>query len=167
MWSQILKKFSAFPAQEKVVRLLLKRGFQVASDGKVVSGTIGIPHTKIAKEVGVDRRVVDATTEVILGDEALKKVFRNIETIAFLRNVAPEIGLGVIEISPKDAKEVGLLSEIASIVADHKIGIRQAVCDDPFFTEDAKLTIVTDVPIPGDLVEEVKKLSGVKSVTVY
>ena len=93
MWSQILDKFSAYPAQEKVVRLLLKRGFQVASDGKVVSGDIGIPHTKIAKEVGVDRRVVDATTEMILGDETLRKVFRNLETIAFLRNVAIILGI--------------------------------------------------------------------------
>lgn len=162
-----MDKFSAYPAQEKVVRLLLERGFQVDSNGKVVSGRITIPHTKIAQEVRVDRRVVDATSQMILEDETLNKVFQNISTIAFLRDVAPEIGLGVVVVTPKDAREVGLLGEVASIIAKHEISIRQAVSDDPFFIEEPKLTIVTDLPVSGELVEEIKKLSSVKSVTVY
>ncbi len=53
MWAKILEKFSKFPAQEKIIRLLIERGFQVNTEGKVVSGGIEIPHTQIAKEVGV------------------------------------------------------------------------------------------------------------------
>ncbi|MCK4458241.1 MAG: amino acid-binding protein, partial [Methanosarcinales archaeon] len=65
MWDIILNKFKKYPAQEKVVRLLLKRGFQVTPDGKVVSGGIKLPHTQIANEIGVDRRAVDATASMI------------------------------------------------------------------------------------------------------
>ncbi|MEA1945242.1 MAG: amino acid-binding protein, partial [Euryarchaeota archaeon] len=65
MWDVILNKFKKYPAQEKVVRLLLKRGFQVTPDGKVVSGGIKLAHTQIAKEVGVDRRIVDGAASMI------------------------------------------------------------------------------------------------------
>jgi len=71
MWAKIIEKFDKFPAQEKVIRLLIGRGFQVNSEGKVVSGGIEIPHTQIAKEGGVDRRGVDATAELVLGNEVL------------------------------------------------------------------------------------------------
>ncbi|MCZ7385604.1 MAG: amino acid-binding protein, partial [Candidatus Methanoperedens sp.] len=48
MWSIIQEKFKNHPAQEKVIRMLLERGFQVNEQGRVVSGTIEIPHTQIA-----------------------------------------------------------------------------------------------------------------------
>lgn len=167
MWTEIIKKFSNFPAQEKVIRFLLERGFQINSEGRVVSGTIEIPHTQIAKEVGVDRRVINATTKVILGDEALRKVFQNIHSITFLKDVAPLLGLGVMIIVPKDAQKKGILGDVASLIAKHGISIRQAVTDDPYFTEDPKLTIITDVKAPGDLISALMALPSVKSVTVY
>jgi hypothetical protein len=59
----LLKKFEKYPAQAKVLKLLFERGFQVNEEGKVSSGSIEIVHTQLAKEAGVDRRVVDATTK--------------------------------------------------------------------------------------------------------
>lgn len=167
MWKEIMKQFSAHPAQEKVVRLLLERGFQINDHGKVVSGGIEIPHTKIAKEAGIDRRVVDATTQIILNDPLLKKVFLNIRSVAFLKDVAVELGFGVVVISPKSAEEVGILSDVSKAISNYKISIRQAISDDPFFTEDPKLTIVTDESIPPNLVSELKTVKGVKSITIY
>ncbi|UZE92593.1 MAG: amino acid-binding protein [Methanosarcinales archaeon] len=167
MWAKILEKFSKFPAQEKVIRLLIERGFQVNTEGKVVSGSIEIPHTQVAKEVGVDRRVVDATAELVLGDELLKKVLQNIKSVAFLKDVAPVLGLGVIIITPTDAREKGILGNVATIVAKHGVSIRQAITDDPYFTDGPKLTIITDTKIPGTLVDALTKIPSVKSVTVY
>ncbi len=69
MWQEILNKFKRFPAQEKVIRLILQRGFQVNDRGRVVSGAIEIPHAQIAKELDVDRRVVDTTAMAIREDE--------------------------------------------------------------------------------------------------
>jgi CMP-2-keto-3-deoxyoctulosonic acid synthetase len=87
MWSALLRKFEKYPAQQKVLKVIFERGFQVNDDGKVTSGSIEIAHTQLAREAGVDRRVVDSTTEVILSDEQLKKVFQNIKSIPFLRDV--------------------------------------------------------------------------------
>lgn len=167
MWREILEKFRRFPAQEKVIRLILQRGFQVNESGRVVSGGIEIPHAQIAKELDVDRRVVDTTATAIREDEALWKVFRNVRSTTFLGDVAPVLGLGVIEITPVDAAKTGILGNVASAVASHGLSIRQAVSDDPFFVEDPKLTIITEGKIPGDLVKVLMEMEGVKRVTVY
>ncbi len=167
MWSIIQEKFKNHPAQEKVIRLLLERGFQINDKGRVVSGNIEIPHTQIAHDTGVDRRVVDATCEVILNDTQLMQIFRNVHTIPFLKDVAPYLGLGVIIIAPDDAARKGLLGSVATTVAEYGVIIRQAVSDDPYLTENPKLTIITEGKVSGELVNTLTKINGVKSVTVY
>ncbi len=167
MWSIIQEKFKNHPAQEKVIRMLLERGFQVNEQGRVVSGTIEIPHTQIANEIAVDRRVVDSTCETIMEDGTLLQIFRNIRTIPFLREVAPLLGLGVIVIAPDNAARKGLLGAVATAVAEHGIIIRQAVSDDPYLTDEPKLTIITEGKVSGDLVNTLTGIKGVKSVTVY
>lgn len=167
MWQEILDKFKRFPAQEKVIRLILQRGFQVNEQARVVSGQIDIPHAQIAKELEVDRRVVDTTAQAIRDDEVLWKVFRNVRSMIFLGEVAPILGLGVIEITPVNAAKTGLLGDVARTVAKNGLSIRQAVSDDPYFVENPKLTIITEGKIPGELVTLLKEIEGVKRVTVY
>jgi predicted regulator of amino acid metabolism with ACT domain len=167
MWQDIPTKFKRFPAQEKVIRLILQRGFQINDEARVVSGQIEIPHAQIAKELDVDRRVVDTTAQAIREDEALRKVFKNVHSITFLGDVAPILGLGVIEITPVNAAKTGLLGDVASTVAGFGLSIRQAVSDDPYFVESPKLTIITEGKIPGELVGLLMEIEGVKRVTVY
>jgi len=167
MWQEILNKFKRFPAQEKVIRLILQRGFQINDKARVVSGDIEIPHAQIARELGVDRRVVDTTAMAIREDETLWKVFHNVRSMTFLAEVAPVLGLGVIEITPVNATKTGLLGDVASAVASYGISIRQAVSDDPYFVESPKLTIITEGKIPGELVRMLMEIEGVRRVTVY
>ncbi|MCZ7356440.1 MAG: amino acid-binding protein [Candidatus Methanoperedens sp.] len=167
MWSVLQEKFRNHPAQEKVIRLLLERGFQINDKGRVVSGNIEIAHTQIAKEIGVDRRVVDATCETILKDDQLMAIFKNVRTIPFLRDVAPQLGLGVIVIMPDNAAQKGLLGSVSSTVAEHGISIRQAVSEDPYLSENPKLTIITEGKVSGELVSALTRIKGVQSVTVY
>ncbi len=166
MWTIIQETFKNHPAQEKVIRLLLERGFQIKPPGRVVSGGIEIPHTQIANEIEVDRRVVDATCETISKDEKLMQIFQNVRTIPFLRDVAPFLGLGVIVISPDNAARKGLLGAVATAVSEHGIIIRQAVSDDPYLTENPQLTIITEGKASGDLLNSLTRIKGVKSVTV-
>src|SRR3989304_3696767 len=166
MWSVIQEKFKNHPAQEKVIRLLLERGFQINTDGRVVSGNIEIAHTQIANEIGVDRRVVDATCIAILKDPQLMRIFRNVRSLPFLRDVAPYLGLGVIIITPDNAARKGLLGSVSTSVAEHGITIRQAVSDDPYLTENPKLTIITEEKVTGELVDALTGIKGVHSVTV-
>ena len=120
-----MDKFRRYPAQEKVIRLILQRGFQINEQARVVSGGIEIPHAQIAKELDVDRRVVDTTAQAIREDEGLWRIFRNVHSMTFLGDVAPILGLGVIEITPVDAAKTGLLGDVASAVARNGLSIRQ------------------------------------------
>jgi uncharacterized protein len=167
MWQTLLKKFEKYPAQVKVLKLLFERGFQVNEEGKVTSGSIEIAHTQLAKEAGVDRRVVDATTKTIVSDELLSTIFRNVHSIPFLKDVAPSLGLGVIIIIPEDAAHVGILAEVAGLIAKNNVCIRQAVSDDPYLTDNPRLTIITDRKVPGDLVDKILSLPSVRGVSIY
>ena len=167
MWEPIRKKFERYPAQEKVVKLLFERGFQVNRDGKVVSGTIEIPHVQIGKEINVDRRVVDSTVKHILEDEKLFDLFKHVRSIPFLAEVAPYLDLGVIVIIPDDGAEVGIISGVTKIVSESGLVIRQAVSDDPYFNEAPRLTLITDQKVPGKIVEQLRDVKGVKGVTIH
>lgn len=164
MFDEIMGKFADSPGQRAVVRLLLERGFSVDDDGRVVSGGIGIPDTGIAREVGVDRRVVDATTDAILDDPDLERIFRNISAIPSLMDLAPVLDLTVLTVRVAAADEPGIVAKVTSLIADRGISIRQTISEDPEFTDDPKLYVVTDKPLPGDLLNELTSLSFVRKV---
>jgi hypothetical protein len=163
----IENKFGKFPAQKKVVKLLFERGFCVTAAGKVTSGNIEIPHVQIGNEIGVDRRVVDTAAGKIAEDPELFTVFQHLHSVCFLRDAAPYLGLGVIVIVPEDSAGIGIIAGVTKVISDAGFSIRQAVSDDPYFTPEPRLTIITNEPLPGNVVDAVRKTSGVKGVSLY
>ena len=164
MFDEIMAKFEGSPSQQAVIRLLLERGFSVNDEGRVVSGGIEIPNTQIAREIDVDRRVVDSTTDAILADEELRRIFQNISQIPSLMDLAPLLDLTVLTVEVTDAEAVGIVSEITGLIASHDVTIRQTVSEDPEFTDDPRLYIVTDDPLSGDLINDLRNLSFVRSI---
>jgi len=162
MFDEIMGKFEGSPSQQAVIRLLLERGFSVNDEGRVVSGGIEIPNTQIAREIGVDRRVVDSTTDAILADGDLRPIFQNISSIPSLMDLAPVIGLTVLSVEVKDADEPGIVAAVTAAFAERDISIRQAISEDPEFTDDPKLYVVTDAELPGDLLVELRDLPFVR-----
>ena len=161
-----MRKFKGSPGQQSVIRLLLTRGFSVNDMGRVVSGTIEIPHTQIAGELGIDRRVVDSTTNTILQDVELKPIFQNISSIPSLRDLASVLQLSVLTVEVNDAANPGIVSIVTSMIANQGISIRQTISEDPEFTDDPKLYIVTDEHLPGELVIELISLDFVKKIGI-
>ncbi len=164
MFQEIMDKFEGSPGQQAVIRLLLERGFSVNEAGRVVSGTIEIPNTQIAKEAGVDRRVVDSTTDAILADEELERIFRNISQIPSLMDLAPVLDLTVLTIEVQDADEPGIIAAVTTLLADRGISIRQTISEDPEFTDEPRLYIVTDEAIPGEVITDLSDLPFVRSI---
>ena len=158
MFDEIMQKFSDSPGQQRVVRLLLERGFSVNEAGRVVSGGIEIPNTGIAREVGVDRRVVDATTSAILDDEDLARIFRNISAIPSLMDLAPVLDLTVLTVAVRDAEETGIVATVTNLIAEHDISIRQTISEDPEFTDEPRLYLITDGDLPGEVINELREL---------
>ncbi|RBI63148.1 amino acid-binding protein [Halomicrococcus sp. NG-SE-24] len=164
MFDRIMQKFEGSPSQQQVIRLLLERGFSVSDEGRVVSGSIEIPNTQIAREIGVDRRVVDSTTDAILEDEELRRIFQNISSIPSLMDLAPVLDLTVLTIDVADADEPGIVATVTTLLADNDISIRQTVSEDPEFTDEPRLYIVTDADIPGDVLNDLKNLQFIRKI---
>ncbi len=160
----IMEKFADSPSQQAVIRLLLERGFSVSDEGRVVSGGIEIPNTGIAREVDVDRRVVDATTDAILEDDQLRRIFQNISAIPSLMDLAPVLDLSALAITVRDAEETGIVATVTGAIADRGISIRQTISEDPEFTDEPKLYVITDGTIPGDLLTEIRAMEFVHSI---
>jgi len=167
MWNQIQKYFKNLPAQQKVAKLLFERGFQVNDGGNIVSGRIEIPHTQIAKEVDVDRRAVDSTIQTIRSTPQLKRIYQNLRQVCSLEEVAREFKMGVIVFIPENASQSGIISQVTQMVSQKGLSIRQALAEDPETNGYAKLILILEGEIVPELIEEIRKLPGTHSVTVY
>lgn len=167
IWVKVRSFFEGNPAQLKVARILYKYGFRVGEDGDILCGDIRVPAVQIAEEAAVDRRAVDSTSETILNNGELREVFSNLRPVPFLKGIARQLGLGLIEIIPSDATQVGIISEVTNVISKHGLSVRQSIANDPYFTTQPKLTIITQELIPGEVIEELRELPSVESVIVY
>jgi len=167
MWSHIKDFFKDFPAQQRVAKLLFERGFQVREDGKVVSGRIEIPHTQVAKEVGVERRAVDSTVKTILSKDEMKRIFLNLTQVCSLEEVAREFNLSVIVFVPENASQTGIIADVTKIVSENGLGIRQALAEDPNISAHPKLTLILEGDVPSELIDQIRRLPGTRSITLY
>ncbi|WP_226004785.1 amino acid-binding protein [Natrinema salinisoli] len=166
MFDEIMEKFEGSPSQQAVIRLLLERGFSVNDDGRVVSGGIEIPNTGIAREIGVDRRVVDSTTGVILEDPELRRIFQNISQVPSLMDLAPVLDLTVLSIEVGDAEQKGIVAQVTGTLADYGISIRQTISEDPEFTDEPRLYLITDEELPGDVITAIRDLEFVRKIEI-
>lgn len=167
LWPQILERFSDSPAKLRVVKQMIELGLSVGQDGGIYCGPVEITPTKLAKAVGVDRRVVAEAVEMIRGDQGLISVFSLLRPAGLsMRGVAKQLGLGVVEIYA-DPRAVGIVAKAATIVSSRGISIRQIVADDPELHPEPRLTIVTERELPGTIIPELLKIPYVKSVSVY
>jgi predicted regulator of amino acid metabolism with ACT domain len=160
----IMEKFADSPSQQRVIRLLLERGFSVNDEGRVVSGGIEIPNTGIAREIDVDRRVVDATTDAILSDPQLRRIFQNISSIPSLLDLAPVLDLAAMTVAVNEADATGIVATVTGLIADRDISIRQVITEDPEFTDQPRLYVITDDPLPGEVINEIRELEFVHKI---
>ncbi len=167
MWEKIAKCLEGYPERLKVAKILIKNGLSVR-DGKIYCGEIDIPVVRVSRVAGVDRRTVTQTIKMIESNPELKIIFSGITPSGpSLREVAKYLNLGVVEITPVDARTPGILAAAASLIAQKNISIRQAIVDDPELTPEPKLTLIAEKKIPGDLIPELLKIKGVSKVSVY
>ena len=82
-----------------------------------------------------------------------------------LRDVAQYLGYGVVEIRAKP-EAPGIIAEVTVLIAKEGISIRQILAEDAEIYPDPKLILITDRPIPGELLPRLLKISTVKQVTI-
>ncbi|MCE7698752.1 MAG: amino acid-binding protein [Methanobacterium paludis] len=167
MWDRIKHKFEKFPARMAVARKIVELGLKVGENGKIYCGNVEISDVALAKSSGVDRRTIKATVNVILQDEQLSAIFQNMYPAgALLKNIANNLGFGVVEIEAH-AGNPGILAKSTELISLEGISIRQAHADDPELEEHPRLTLITEKPVKGELINEFLKIPGVKRVSIY
>ncbi len=166
MWSDIIHEFADSPSQSKVVRFLLENGFGINEAGRVACNGIEIPATQIAKAIGSDRRVVDATAHRILTIPSLREIFTRMRATPDLSNVAESLGLAVITVLPNNASERGIVGAAVMVLNHHHLSIRQIFVTDAQFSEEPKLVIIVDGALPHGVIDEIRSLPQVKKIII-
>jgi uncharacterized protein len=167
MWTQIKTQLQEYPERLKVARVLIENGLSAQGD-KIYLNQIEIPPVRIARVAGVDRRTVNETLCTIKAIPELRLIFEEIRPAGHsLKEIAKHLNLGVLEITPVNAKSPGILSNAAMLLNKAGLSIRQAIVDDPELSPEPKLTLIVEKKIPGELIPELLKISGVAKVSVY
>ena len=166
MWRHLARYFNAYPKRRILAQKLLEYGLKV-NNNKIYCGEIELSDTKIARAFSIDRRIIADTIKTINKEKVLQKVFFQLKPTCHLKDVAREMDWGVIEIIPEDPRMPGILSNVAKVVSDANIIIRQAIVDDFELSEEPRLFIVVEKQVPGNIIPTIKKIKGVKAVVIY
>ena len=166
MWSKIKTDLEQYPERLKVSRVLIENGLSVR-DKKIYLNQIEIPPVRVARAAAVDRRTVNETIKSIEENPELKLIFQEIRPAGpSLKEIAKHLNLGVLEITPVNAKSPGILAGAAMILARAGLSLRQAIVDDPELSPEPKLTLIVEMKIPGELISELLRIPGVAKVSV-
>ena len=167
MWNTIKKHLQEYPERLRVAQVLVENGLSTKGN-KIYLNQIEIPPVRIARVAGVDRRTVNGTLNSIKANRELRLIFEKMRSAGHsLREIAKPMNLGVVEITPVDAKTAGILAKSAMVLAKAGLSIRQAIVDDPELSPEPKLTLIVEKKIPGELISEILKITGVAKVSVY
>ncbi len=167
MWNKIKNQLQEYPERLKVARVLIENGLS-AIGNKIYLNQIEIPPVRVARVAGVDRRTVKETLSSIHNNQELRMIFEEIRPAGHsLKEIAKHLNLGVVEITPTNAASPGILSNSAVVLNKAGLSIRQAIVDDPELSPEPKLTFIVERKIPGELIPELLKISGVAKVSVY
>lgn len=167
IWNKVVECLHGYPERLHVARVLVENGLSVRN-GKIFCNEIEIPPIRIGRVAKVDRRTVAETLKMIERNAELKGIFAGLRSSGHsLKEVARHLELGVVEITPVDARIPGILANSAMILAKKGISIRQAIVDDPELSPEPKLTLIAETKIAGELIPEFLKVKGVAKVSVY
>ena len=143
----------------------LRFGLKVDQKAKIYVGNIELPPAKIARALGVDRRVVIETAKASTKDDKLFHIFYKLEPRAFIGNAAKELGFDVIELRA-DPKKKGIVAGVTKVLADNNIVIRQVISDDPDLFPDPVLTIIIDGKLNANIIKKLRELDFAESILI-
>lgn len=167
MWDRVAEYLKDYPERLSVAKVLIENGLSVR-DSRIYCNDIEIATIRISRVAKVDRRTVNETIKAIESKPELRIVFRAIKSAGHsLKEIARHFDLGVVEITPINARIPGILAKSASLIADRNISIRQAIVDDPELSPEPKLILIAETKIPGELIPEFLKIKGVAKVSIY
>jgi predicted regulator of amino acid metabolism with ACT domain len=166
MWKTLAIHFGRYPSQARVAKLMLEYGLRV-KEGRIYCGEIELADVAVGKAASVDRRIVRSAVETIEAVPELKAVYSRLHPAALFNDVAPSMGWGTIEIIPDNAQSLGIVADVTSVVTGAGLAIRQVNVGDPDLTAEPRLYLITERPVPPELIPRLKACRGVKSILIH
>ncbi len=165
MWELISDDFSRVPSQAVIAKYMLDIGIRIEGSQLFVD-KVGISYTQVAKAMNKDKQIVSATIKTINANPRLHDIYSNILPSCNLRKVAPIMGWDVVELTLSDPAKPGVLGAVANTIGETGISIRQAIGEDPTYSS-GLLYIITEQPLPGDILKKLQKIDGVEKITLH
>ena len=165
MYKALEKAFEESPGKKKVAEAMLRYGLRVDGEGRIFCAEIELSPAKMARALGVDRRVVIETGKMIAADDELYGIFSQLLPTAFIGKAASKLGFESIEIRAEPHQK-GIVARVSAIVAERGIGIRQIVADDPDIYPEPKLTLILEKRLAGATIDKLRKAEGVKEIII-
>jgi len=78
--------------------------------------------------------------------------------------MAREMGWDVLKIIPHNASQPGIIDQVATIISEENISIRQAIVDDYEINEEPSLYVITETRIPSHIIQKIKVITSIKLV---
>jgi len=167
MWQLITEKFRDSPQRLRVAQAIIRHGLRVNGPGDIRCASIKIPLKSIGDALNTDRRTVRATTETICEDEELFRFFSRLRPAGpSLDKVAEIFGFGVVTIYVRSPKNPGILSEVASTIANYGVAIRQVIAEDVAIYPDPCLKVITEETLSGAIINVLTSIEGVSRVVI-
>jgi len=157
MLQYLEERFAGKRAALRVVSTMLRLGIRVDGKGMLYCDSIELAPAKVGRALGVDRRVVIETAREIAADSKLLEIFSSLFPISNVSRAAKHFGHDVIEVDA-DPNTVGLTAKVTSVLARHKVGIRQIITDDPDLYPEPKMMVVVEGKLPRKAVEDLRAL---------
>ncbi|MEF8908002.1 MAG: amino acid-binding protein, partial [Haloarculaceae archaeon] len=85
-----------------------------------------------------------------------------ISAVPSLMDLAPVLDMTVLTVAVRDAEESGIVAAVTGRIADRDIPVRQVLSEDPEFTDEPRLYVITDEALPGDLITDLQDLAFVR-----
>lgn len=164
MYAKIKNAFLECPARKSAAEAMLRYGLHIDKKGKIYCAEIEITPAKMARALNLDRRVIIETAKQIAKNKELYAIFSELRPTAFIANAAHKLGFEVLEIEA-EPHEKGIIKEVADIIANAGVCIRQIVADDPDIYPNPKLTLVLEKALPGSAIEKLKKSRKIKRIS--
>ncbi|MCL4332104.1 MAG: ACT domain-containing protein [Candidatus Thermoplasmatota archaeon] len=171
MWKKLTDKFYKMPSQLVVVRKMISVGLSVRSEfdedlPRIFCSDIEIQPATLAKTLGIDRRAVIGAIRSIAADPDLLNFFSRLTPVANFSASSSFLGMGVIQIVPELADRPGIIAGVLSVIADAGINVRQVIVDDPEISDEPRAYVVTQSPIPSELISILRQVPGVRALVL-
>jgi predicted regulator of amino acid metabolism with ACT domain len=166
VWPDVKKRFERQFVRSDIVKKMIECGMRVSPDLKIYVDDVEVDYSAVANAVDVDRRVVKQTVEQIKENDFLYSIFSKVSPLgSSLVNVVSALGYKAI-IVEADPRSPGVMSSVAGILAKHGLVVRQALADDPDMVPDAKLTMVVEGELTGEVMEDLEQLQSIRSIKI-